>query len=288
VVLLSEEKTAVYVFINYKQGQNPDHEFAVHLEKRLVKDDHCVFRDESGLVPSEKWTQRLYDEVRKCDTLIAIVSDSSLKSTWCLNEVDLARKLEKRILPIVMEDIDESLEFQTFKPRFMLTQWYRATGNFDKDADELAEILREDADKSYLHLFQATCAKHGIANPAELLEALMHTLHFTHAAPALGSEVFYHDGMEGITGPVRSVAESVERVCKANAFMNKHNSANSLKHGLNDQSKQQAWIAQRFECLGDALSQAIDLWNRQGEISRRQIDRYHQSKNQGNQDVNAS
>jgi hypothetical protein len=278
----------VHVFINYKQQHNPDHEFAAYLEKRLLKDDHRVFRDESGLVPSEEWTQRLYDEVRSCDTLIAIVSNAALKSTWCLNEIDLARKLKKRILPIVMEDIDEPLDFQAFKPRFMLTQWYRATGDFDADANELAAILREDADKSYLHLFQATCEKHGITNSAELLEALMHTLRITHMAPAMGSELYYHDGMEGAIGPVRSVAESVQRLCQMNAFMNKENAANSLRHGMSDQSKQQAWISQRFACLGDILTQAIELWDRQGEIFRERIERSDERKKEDDPDIDVT
>jgi len=261
----------VHVFINYKQKHNPDHEFAVYLEKHLRAEKHRVFRDESGMIPSEEWAQRLEDEILKCDALIAIVSNASLKSKWCLNEVDLAQENKKRILPIVMEDIDKSLKFQTFNPRFMLTHWYCATGDFGKDANALADVLRDDAGQRYVGLLQSVCAQHGVKDSSDLLEVLMQTLCFAHLSVALGIDHPYSDGLAGIIGPARSVAESVAKLSRLTASMDVHNVANSLMDGPSDSSMQQAWFSRRFTCLADVLSQAIGIWDRQGAIRRQRI-----------------
>lgn len=69
------------VFINYKQDQQPDHEFARQLESRLRAAGIEVFRDESDLKAGEKWTERLQREIEACTTFVSIISNASLKST---------------------------------------------------------------------------------------------------------------------------------------------------------------------------------------------------------------
>lgn len=129
------------VFVNYKQKVHPDHYLAKFLEEELAIRSHQVFRDESGIIAGESWPQRLLDEVKACEVMVSLISNNALKSDWVLNEIDLAKKLGTPIVPFLLEKLDEALEFQAFKPRFMHIQYYQATGNDKADIKVIANRI---------------------------------------------------------------------------------------------------------------------------------------------------
>lgn len=129
------------VFVNYKQKVHPDHYLAKLLEEELAARSHQVFRDESGIIAGESWPQRLLDEVKACEVMVSLISNNALKSDWVLNEIDLAKKLGTPIIPFLLEKLDEALEFQAFKPRFMHIQYYQATGNDKADVKAMANRI---------------------------------------------------------------------------------------------------------------------------------------------------
>lgn len=129
------------IFINYKQNVDPDHKLARLIEKWLKSSRHEVFRDEGGIRPGQKWAERIRQQVEKCDVMLSLISNQSLRSPWVLNEIDLANRLGKHIIPVLLQELDEDLEFEEYSPRFMGIQHYRMTGNDKKDRHEILDAI---------------------------------------------------------------------------------------------------------------------------------------------------
>ena len=253
------------VFINYKQKIDPDHSFAIALEKGLRAEGHHVFRDETNIVPSEEWPARLEKEIRSCDAMISLVSNASLRSKWVLNEIDLANRLSKRIVPVLIGEIEESLRFQALNPRFLSTQWLTATGDHEEDCNAIADVLREPRHECYRDLLNAKLKAYGVNDSCELLEALFSVLYHSHwPAIALNQAQIYdpHDRFNGEKSC--SLAESLRNYTEIEANLKKQNSSNYRKKGDEDRSKLLAWQGQRLRCLSEILDTLIAVWTRSG------------------------
>ena len=129
------------IFINYDRDSHPDHDRARQYEKWLHLAGHGVFRDESGIPPGEGWALVIMHEIESCDVMVSLVSNSSLKSGWALNEIDLAQRLGKQIIPVLLEPLDSSLEFTAYRPRLMSIQHIRATGDPRRDRKEITAAI---------------------------------------------------------------------------------------------------------------------------------------------------
>ncbi|HEV3142303.1 MAG TPA: TIR domain-containing protein [Gemmataceae bacterium] len=132
------------IFINYKRNIDPDHALARHLHQTLSANGHTVFRDETGIYSGGKWAEIIYNEIDKCEVVISLVSNVSLQSRWVLNEVDRALKLGKVVIPVLLEKLIDSLDFQEYNPRFRTVQHYTFTGSFEQAAGELLERLQNN------------------------------------------------------------------------------------------------------------------------------------------------
>ncbi|MEM6325255.1 MAG: toll/interleukin-1 receptor domain-containing protein, partial [Pseudomonadota bacterium] len=69
-------------------------------------DDLILFRDIHDILPSEEWKARLEKLIRESDTLLFLLSPASIRSQTCAWELGLAEKLNKRIIPVVIEDVE--------------------------------------------------------------------------------------------------------------------------------------------------------------------------------------
>ncbi len=88
------------VFISYA---TPDRAIADEVSDWLRVAGHEPFLDHdlrSGISVGEDWEQRLYDELRRVDAVIGVVTSSFLASTWCTAEVGIAGALGCRLMPL--------------------------------------------------------------------------------------------------------------------------------------------------------------------------------------------
>ena len=60
---------------------------------------------ERGIVAGERWERALHEAANRCDAVLFLVSSNWLASEWCLREFDLAHRLNKRVLGILIEDL---------------------------------------------------------------------------------------------------------------------------------------------------------------------------------------
>lgn len=90
------------VFLSYSRK---DRERAQKIADVLRERHFGVFRDTDDILPTEEWRGRLEQLISEADTIVFLLSPHSATSEVCAWEVDLARDLNKRIAPIVIDDV---------------------------------------------------------------------------------------------------------------------------------------------------------------------------------------
>ena len=66
-----------------------------------------VFLDldpERGIAAGERWERALSEAANRCEAVVFLVSRAWLASNWCLREFHLARRLNKRMFGVLIED----------------------------------------------------------------------------------------------------------------------------------------------------------------------------------------
>ena len=93
------------VFISYSRK---DREKASRISDVLRERAFAVFRDTEDIMPTEEWRGRLEQLIREADTIVFLLSPHSANSEVCAWEVDLAASLNKRIAPVVIEEVEDN------------------------------------------------------------------------------------------------------------------------------------------------------------------------------------
>ena len=95
------------IFISHS---SKDHAATEEMQAWLRSKNHqSVFLDfdpADGIPAGHSWEQELYQQLRACRAVIALLSDNWLSSRWCFTEVTQARALGKAIFPIRVADCD--------------------------------------------------------------------------------------------------------------------------------------------------------------------------------------
>src|SRR5262245_31356339 len=118
------ERVAMKIFINYKRSVEPDQPLAEHLERAFREQGYDVLRDATGIPTGTQWASVIQQHLEESDVVLSLVSNAALRSTWVLNEIDWGRRRGKLFIPVLLEKLEEALEFQEFMPRFMRVQHY--------------------------------------------------------------------------------------------------------------------------------------------------------------------
>jgi hypothetical protein len=67
-----------------------------------------VFLDldpETGIAAGQRWERALTEAASRCEAVLFLISRKWLDSRWCLKEFNLARKLNKRLFGVLIEEI---------------------------------------------------------------------------------------------------------------------------------------------------------------------------------------
>lgn len=95
------------VFISYSR-RNKD--FMQRLYAALSADRRDVWVDWEDIPRGEDWLQEIYTGIENADTFVFIVSEHSLLSEVCNQELHHAFEHNKRVLPVIRQDIDRPTE----------------------------------------------------------------------------------------------------------------------------------------------------------------------------------
>jgi hypothetical protein len=91
------------VFISYSRK---DMEFAKRLTSELQKDDIGFWIDWEGIPPTVDWWREIEKGIEEADVFIFLISPDSAVSKICRQEIEHAVKNGKRIIPIVVREIE--------------------------------------------------------------------------------------------------------------------------------------------------------------------------------------
>ena len=97
------------IFLSHSSKNNAE---AVALRDWLIGegwDDLFLDLDpERGIVAGEKWERALSEAANRCEAVLFLISRAWLASHWCLRELHLALKLNKRVFGILIEEIPKT------------------------------------------------------------------------------------------------------------------------------------------------------------------------------------
>ena len=100
------DKTEAKLFLSYSRK---DRDRAQLIADALRDRGFEVFRDTDDILPTEEWRGRLEQLIDEADTVVFLLSPNSATSEVCSWEVERAYRSNKRIAPIVIEDVDAGL-----------------------------------------------------------------------------------------------------------------------------------------------------------------------------------
>ncbi len=131
------------VFISY--GRRHSLGFARKLYNNLTDKGYDVWFDMNDIPLGVDFQQQIDDGIKKADNFIYIISPHSVKSVYCLKEVILALKYNKRIIPLL--HIEPNDCWDKMHPVIGKLNWiyFRQTENFDIPLEEWEFIDDFDA-----------------------------------------------------------------------------------------------------------------------------------------------
>ncbi|MEO0408233.1 MAG: toll/interleukin-1 receptor domain-containing protein, partial [Cyanobacteria bacterium P01_A01_bin.135] len=131
------------VFLSYSEENRPQRE---EIHRLLQRQGFTVWVNTTDIQTGSDFEQAIRDGVEKADSVVYLLSPSSLTSRYCQQELEFAQSYNKRIIPLLIHDIDEVavpeflrvLQFIDFRPDGVLSR--------EQGLERLLQVLQEDAD----------------------------------------------------------------------------------------------------------------------------------------------
>ena len=126
-------------FISYSRS---DSAFARRLHDTLVARGKEVWIDWEDIRPSADWMATIYQAIEDADAFVFVISPTSVGSDVCARELAHAVTHHKRIVPIVVDEVD----VRNLPGAAARHQWIRATPDVDFETvvEELLQTLQID------------------------------------------------------------------------------------------------------------------------------------------------
>ncbi|HEY0321387.1 MAG TPA: TIR domain-containing protein [Pyrinomonadaceae bacterium] len=93
------------VFISYSKK---DRDFVQRLYRNLQKSKRKSWIDQNDVLPTEEWLKAIRSGIEGADNFIFVISPDSVISSYCNDEIKHAVRYNKRIIPILWRDVNES------------------------------------------------------------------------------------------------------------------------------------------------------------------------------------
>jgi len=129
------------VFISYARK---DKEFVRQLHAALAAAGRDSWVDWEDIPPTTEWLQEIMGAVEGVHAVVFVLSIVSAKSPMCVREIDHAVEHHKRLIPVVIEDVDPAI----VPAEVGKLQWlfFRPADNFDSAFASLLNALDTDID----------------------------------------------------------------------------------------------------------------------------------------------
>ena len=91
------------IFISYARE---DRDFVRRLDESLKSRGRETWVDWEGIRPTEEFMQAIYGAIEGADTFVFVLTPDSVASVVCGREIEHAAAHNKRMVPIVAQDVD--------------------------------------------------------------------------------------------------------------------------------------------------------------------------------------
>src|SRR5689334_2700478 len=127
------------VFVSYSRR---DIEFARRLTDELKKSDLGFWIDWEGIPPTVDWWKEIEKGIEEADVFLFLISPDSVKSKICGQEIECAVKNGKRLIPLVLRDI----QGEETPSELSHLNWifFRDTDDFDTGMQKLLTSIHTD------------------------------------------------------------------------------------------------------------------------------------------------
>jgi hypothetical protein len=126
-------------FISYSRQ---DLSFARKLYDALRERNRNAWVDLKGIEPSEEWLNKLYTAIDSTQAFVFVISEASVSSPYCEDEIRRANESRKKLIPILYRRVAPEL----LPPSLAKLQWisFQDGENFDTRMDDLVRALDTD------------------------------------------------------------------------------------------------------------------------------------------------
>ncbi|HEY9670297.1 MAG TPA: TIR domain-containing protein [Waterburya sp.] len=138
-------ESSLDVFISYSRA---DSDFARKLNEALQIQGKTTWFDQESIASGSEFQQEIYRGIESSDNFLFIISSRAIKSPYCADEVEYARKLNKRFVTILHKQVSP----KDLHPALGSVQWIdfnRHNGDFYANFSELVRTL--DTDREHVH-----------------------------------------------------------------------------------------------------------------------------------------
>jgi WD40 repeat protein len=155
------------VFISYSRK---DIDFAQKLTERLAETGRDIWVDWEDIARGADWLHEIYAGIESSDTFVFIVSEHSLTSEICNQEIKHARQHQKRIISVILRDITKDTQLEQYvKAHWFDAAWiqlaqenwktlgqsnwlfFNADDKFDHEFEVLIDALETDLEYLKVH-----------------------------------------------------------------------------------------------------------------------------------------
>ena len=112
---------AIKIFISYS---HQDADAVARIDDTFAKHGGFDVWYDKGLMPGEVYRRKIAGVIRGADCFIILISKSSITSEWVIDEVEYAKKLCKKIIPIWIENVDIPDDLDMILQRYHSLFWH--------------------------------------------------------------------------------------------------------------------------------------------------------------------
>lgn len=126
-------------FVSYSR---PDREAVRRLESALRARGRRVWVDWEGIPPTAEWMAEIREAIDAADAVLFVLSPTSVVSQVCAQEVEHAVARNKRIVPVLVQDVDAAVvPHELSKRNWVLL---REGDDFERGVEQIVAVLDTD------------------------------------------------------------------------------------------------------------------------------------------------
>jgi CHASE2 domain-containing sensor protein len=137
------ENLMTQVFLSYADEERT---FMHQIARTLMREGMTVWTNKTDIKTGDDYGAVIDRGIEQADNFVFLISSASLKSVYCQKEVSYARSLNKRIIPLLIEEIDPEQIWPELRTiQFIDCPQNQEESNYYANVAKLIRILREDA-----------------------------------------------------------------------------------------------------------------------------------------------